>query len=86
MIEDAKDGSRVTKPKPAFTTDTMLQAAGSSLGWGVGKTMTVAGALYNSGFITCVQILLVQIRGNQARSFIESKWVQIIWVPRVRCR
>jgi len=77
MIEDAKDGSRVTKPKPAFTTDTMLQAAGSSLGWGVGKTMTVAGALYNSGFITYLRTDSTRTdpgARNQARSFIESKW------------
>ena len=77
MIEDAKEGSRVTKPKPAFTTDTMLQAAGSSLGWGVGKTMAVASNLYNGGFITYLRTDSTRTdpgARNQARAFIESKW------------
>lgn len=77
MIEDAKEGSRVTKPKPAFTTDTLLQAAGSYLGWGVGKTMVVAGALYNAGFITYLRTDSTRTdpgARNLARAHIESKW------------
>jgi len=77
MVEDSKEGSRVTKPKPAFTTDTLLQAAGSYLGWGVGKTMVVAGALYNAGFITYLRTDSTRTdpgARNLARAHIESKW------------
>jgi len=77
MIEDAKDGSRISKPKPAFSTDTLLQAAGSYLGWGVGKTMSVAGALYNGGFITYLRTDSTRTdpeARNLARAHIESKW------------
>ena len=77
IIRDAKDGKRTTKPKPAFTTDTLLQAAGSYLGWGVGKTMVVAGALYNSGFITYLRTDSTRtdpgVR-NLARNYIKEKW------------
>ncbi len=77
MIEDAKEGSRVTKPKPAYTTDTLLQAAGSYLGWGVGKTMAVAQGLYNSGQITYMRTDSTRTdpaARNSARAHIESKW------------
>ncbi|RAH13687.1 MAG: type I DNA topoisomerase [Methanobacteriota archaeon] len=77
IIRNSKEGKRTTKPKPAFTTDTLLQAAGSYLGWGVGKTMVVAGALYNNGHITYLRTDSTRTdpgARNLARKFIEKIW------------
>ena len=43
------------KPKPPFTTDTLLQASNSSLGWSLQKTSNLAGELYNKGHITYIR-------------------------------
>lgn len=77
IIRNSKEGKRTTKPKPAFTTDTLLQAAGSYLGWGVGKTMVVAGALYNNGHITYLRTDSTRTdpgARNLARKYIENIW------------
>ena len=43
---------RGAKPKPPFTTDTLLQEAGTRFGWGTAKTSLIATGLYNAGHIT----------------------------------
>jgi len=50
-----KPGKNSRKPKPPFTTDTLLQTASSNLGWSVSRTSNVAGALYNSGHVTYIR-------------------------------
>ena len=54
-IVTVKEGKSNRSPKPPFTTDTMLQAASSTLGWSVSKTSSVAGELYNSGHVTYIR-------------------------------
>jgi len=54
-IVSVKNGLNNRSPKPPFTTDTMLQAASSTLGWSVSKTSSVAGELYNSGHVTYIR-------------------------------
>lgn len=45
-------GSYQRTPEPPFTTEALLGAAGSVLGWSPGRTMDVVGNLYNAGHIT----------------------------------
>ena len=54
-IVSIKEGKSNRSPKPPFTTDTMLQAASSTLGWSVSKTSSLAGELYNSGHVTYIR-------------------------------
>ena len=54
-IVSVKEGKNNRNPKPPFTTDTMLQAASSTLGWSVSKTSSIAGELYNSGHVTYIR-------------------------------
>ena len=55
LLIEAKEGTIKRKPKPPFTTDTMLQTANSTLGWSISKTSGVASSLYNSGHITYIR-------------------------------
>ena len=54
-IESVKNGKNERKPKPPFTTDTMLQSASSNLGWSLSRTSGVAGELYNLGHVTYIR-------------------------------
>ena len=54
-LTEAKEGTVNRKPKPPFTTDTMLQTANSTLGWSISKTSGVASSLYNGGHITYIR-------------------------------
>jgi len=42
-------------PKPPFTTDTLIQAAGSRWGWSPKKTAALAGQLYEAGHVTYIR-------------------------------
>ncbi|HIE63979.1 MAG TPA: type IA DNA topoisomerase [Candidatus Poseidoniales archaeon] len=55
IISSIKEGQTRRKPKPPFTTDTLLQSANSALGWSVAKTSQLAGKLYQSGHITYIR-------------------------------
>ncbi len=55
ILTEAKEGTVNRKPKPPFTTDTMLQTANSTLGWSISKTSGVASSLYNGGHITYIR-------------------------------
>ncbi len=65
-LKSIKNGKNYRKPKPPFTTDTLLQTASSTLGWSVARTSNVAGNLYNSGHIT-------YIRTDSTRTSIEAR-------------
>jgi len=54
-LESFKEGTINRRPKPPFTTDTMLQTASSSLGWSISKTSKIASTLYQSGHITYIR-------------------------------
>jgi len=54
-IISVKEGKTNRNPQPPFTTDTLLQASSSSLGWNVAKTSRVASSLYNSGHVTYIR-------------------------------
>ena len=55
ILTEAKEGTVNRKPKPPFTTDTMLQTANSTLGWSISKTSGGASSLYNEGHITYIR-------------------------------
>jgi len=42
-------------PRPPFSTDTLLQAAGSRFGWSPRKTAALAGQLYEAGHLTYIR-------------------------------
>lgn len=54
-IASVKARDRNTKPKPPFTTDALLQAAGSRFGWAPRKTSALASMLYEEGLITYIR-------------------------------
>ena len=54
-ITSVKEGLTKRNPQPPFTTDTMLQAGNSVLGWSVSKTSRVASTLYQSGYVTYIR-------------------------------
>jgi DNA topoisomerase-1 len=54
-IESVGDGRIRRRPRPPFTTDTMLQSANSNLGWSISKTSGVASSLYQAGHITYIR-------------------------------
>ena len=54
-IARVKTTIRNTKPQPPFSTDTLLQTAGSKFGWSPKKTSTLASALYEAGHITYIR-------------------------------
>ena len=54
-ITSVNEGKTNRNPQPPFTTDTLLQAANSTLGWPVSKTGRIASALYHAGHITYIR-------------------------------
>jgi len=55
VIQSVKEGLTKRKPQPPFTTDTMLRAASSRLGWSIARINRVATSLYQSGYITYIR-------------------------------
>jgi len=54
-IVSVKEGKTNRNPKPPFTTETLLRAASSRLGWSVAKTSNIAGTLYRDGHVTYIR-------------------------------
>lgn len=62
---------RPRKPRPPFSTDALLQDAGSRLGWSPGKTSALASMLYEAGHITYIRTDSTRL-ANQAVSAARS--------------
>ena len=65
------------RPKAPFTTDTLLQAAGSKYSWRPSNTMRVAQSLYEAGHITYMRTDSTRTSSSsreKAREKIISKW------------
>ena len=54
-VRDVKRKTRAEAPKPPFSTDTLLQTAGSRWGWSPKKTAALAGQLYEAGHLTYIR-------------------------------
>ncbi|MBT3654349.1 MAG: type IA DNA topoisomerase [Euryarchaeota archaeon] len=79
ILTSIKEGQTRRKPKPPFTTDTLLQSANSSLGWSVSKTSQLAGKLYQSGHITYIRTDSTRTNidaRNTIRTFLQSEYGQ----------
>ena len=85
IVSDIKKGERKRSPSPPFTTSTLQQAAGTSLGYSVKKTMTVAQQLYegidvgfgSAGLITYMRTDSTYMSPGavaEARSYIEQNF------------
>lgn len=64
-------------PAPPFTTSTLQQEASRKLGFSVGRTMSIAQRLYESGFITYMRTdstNLSSLALNSAAKVIKDKW------------
>ena len=55
ILEGVSESEVGRNPKPPFTTDSMLQAASSRLGWSISKTSNIASQLYQSGHVTYIR-------------------------------
>ena len=76
-ITSVKEGITKRNPQPPFTTDTMLQAGSSTLGWSVSKTSRIASALYQSGFVTYIRTDSTRTNPDarkKVRHFIRDKY------------
>jgi DNA topoisomerase-1 len=54
-VEDVVRREKSQSPRPPFSTDTLLQAAGSRWGWSPKKTAALAGQLYEAGHLTYIR-------------------------------
>ena len=54
-VTGAKTGTRQRRPGAPFSTDALLQAAGSRFGWSPRKTSALASMLYEAGHITYIR-------------------------------
>jgi DNA topoisomerase I len=54
-VTSAKSSERERRPDVPFTTDALLQAAGSRFGWSPRKTSALASMLYEAGHVTYIR-------------------------------
>ncbi|MEX2530610.1 MAG: DNA topoisomerase [Gemmatimonadota bacterium] len=76
-IEEITHGTRSSNPRTPFSTDALLQAAGSRFNWSPKKTSTLASMLYEAGHITYIRTdsaRLAQSAVQAARREVESAW------------
>ncbi len=66
-----------SNPDPPFTTDTLLMKAGSEMNWKPGRTMKIAGELYNAGHITYIRTDSTRTNAgarDEVKSYISKIW------------
>jgi len=77
VLTDVREGSRSRKPRPPYTTDALLQEAGSRLGWSPKKTSALAAMLYEAGHITYIRTDSTRLADEAlaaTRAVIEQTW------------
>jgi DNA topoisomerase-1 len=65
------------RPRPPFSTDALLQAAGSRWSWSPRKTSALAGQLYEAGHLTYIRTDSTRLASEAVaagRSFITKTW------------
>lgn len=55
VLTGIRASDRTSRPRPPFTTDAILQAAGGRFGWSPRKTSALASMLYEAGHITYIR-------------------------------
>ncbi len=78
-LTEVKSGNRSNKPKPPFSTPTLLRTAGShhKIGWGSKRIMSVANDLYQAGYITYIRTDSTRTNPDareNMRQFISDTW------------
>jgi DNA topoisomerase-1 len=76
-IVDVKRRQKSQSPYPPFSTDTLLQAAGSRWGWSPKKTAVLAGQLYEAGRLTYIRTDSTRLAGDAVeagRAIIAAAW------------
>lgn len=74
-VTEVTRGARSSNPRPPFSTDALLQAAGSRFGWSPKKTSALASMLYEAGHITYIRTDSTRIAASAvqgARTAIEE--------------
>ncbi|MFW6201605.1 MAG: type IA DNA topoisomerase, partial [Gemmatimonadota bacterium] len=73
----AEPSTRSRRPAPPFTTDALLQAAGSRFGWSPRKTSALASMLYEAGHVTYIRTDSTRLAAaaiDRARDVIVEAW------------
>lgn len=76
-ITSAKQGASSRNPKPPFSTDALLQAAGNRWGWSPGRTMRVATSIYEEGHISYIRTDSNRMSAEfvaDARALVSATW------------
>ena len=76
-IVDVKRRQKYQSPYPPFSTDTLLQAAGSRWGWSPKKTAALASQLYEAGHLTYIRTDSTRLAGEAVeagRAVIAATW------------
>lgn len=76
-LTDVREGTRSRKTRPPYTTDALLQEAGSRLGWSPKKTSALAAMLYEAGHITYIRTDSTRLAAEAvaaARQVITDTW------------
>ena len=78
-LTEVKSGTRSNKPKPPFSTPSLLRTAGShaKIGWGSRRIMSVANDLYQGGHITYIRTDSTRTNPDardNIREFITNTW------------
>ena len=76
-VTEVARGQRVSRSRDPFSTDALLQAAGSRFGWSPKKTSALASMLYEAGHITYIRTDSTRLAASaqtDARSVIEASF------------
>ena len=77
LVQKREDKPTTSRPRPPLITSTLQQAASTRLGFGVGKTMSLAQRLYQAGHITYMRTDSTHLSNDAvaaARGHIEQRF------------
>jgi DNA topoisomerase-1 len=77
VVSDVTRKTRSESPKAPFSTDTLLQTAGSRWGWSPKKTAALAGQLYEAGHLTYIRTDSTRLAAEAveaARAVVSDTW------------
>ena len=86
-LTDVTARNQSRKPSPPFSTDALLQAAGTRLGWSPRKTSALASMLYEEGHITYIRTDSTRLAASavkNARTLVEKDFGEDHLGPELR--
>jgi len=78
-LVSVRPSTRSSKPRPPYSTDAILQAAGGRFGWSPRKTSALASMLYEAGHITYIRTDSTRLAASavaKAREVVEDAYGQ----------